>query len=375
MRLFHLADLHIGKTVNGFSMLEDQRFILERILELVRSEKPDAVLIAGDVYDRQTPGAEAVEVFDAFLTSLTREAPATVIVSGNHDSPERLGFASRIMASSGVYLRCAFSGALHCVTLSDEWGMVNIYTLPFIKPVSARRFFTEPIESYGDAVRAAVNSAQIDPSQRNVLVAHQFFAGGGADPERSESELDPVGGLDRVDCEAVAGFDYVALGHLHAPQRVGGDNIRYAGSPLKYSFSECRHQKSVAIVELGTKNEMSVRLLPLTPLRDLRRVKGPLDELLKAAESTQDYMHVTLTDEDEMHDAIGKVRRVYPNCMALSFENARTRAVSDFSAEVPVQTLTPLELFEAFYEEQNGAKLSGAQAKIVSAALAGGENV
>lgn len=368
MKLIHIADLHIGKTVNGFSMLGDQAFILERILGYVREYRPRAVLIAGDVYDKPVPGTDAVKVFDRFLTELVREGAAVLIISGNHDSPERLGFASGIMNERGVFLYGVFDGQMRTVALEDEYGEVRFYLLPYIRPSVVRRFFDDPgIETHDDAVRAVIASAGVDETKRNVLVAHQFVISRGEEPERSDSEVGPVGGMDAVEFSAMSCFDYAALGHLHGPQRVGGGRGRYAGSPLKYSFSEHLHKKSAVLLELGDKGHVETVLLPLTPLRDLRKLKGPMDKLIGggAEASTEDYLHITLTDEAEPVDAIGKIRCVYPNVMALDFENSRTRASFDIGEACRVESSEPRKLFEDFFFAQNGVDMEPEQVAIV----------
>jgi exonuclease SbcD len=366
MKLLHIADLHIGKRVNAFSMIEDQIYILERILELAAAEKPDGVLIAGDVYDRSQPSVEAVELLDEFLTRLTASGRSVFIISGNHDSPERLSFGRRLLQKNGLHIAGAFEGALQRVTQADAHGAVNIYLLPFLKPALVKPFFDRPIESYDEAVRAVVAAADIDERERNILLTHQFAVSGAQLPERSDSESPSVGGLDSVDVSAFEVFDYVAMGHLHRPQGVGRDTVRYAGSPLKYSFSEARRPKSAVLLELGAKGALSVRLLPLVPLRDLREIKGPITELLRigreATEGAQDYIRATLTDEADIYDAVGQLRAVYPNLMALDFENSRVGpARSDQTAAADVAGQSPLDLFAAFYRMQNNNDLDPGQ--------------
>ncbi|MDR2296682.1 MAG: exonuclease SbcCD subunit D [Clostridiales Family XIII bacterium] len=358
MKLLHLADLHLGKRVNEFSMIEDQKHILERILRISEEERPDGVLIAGDVYDKSQPSAEAVELLDEFLTSLTACGRPVFMIGGNHDSPERLSFGSRILRKNGLHIAGAFAGTLQRVSQEDAHGIVNIYMLPFLKPAMLRPFLEQPAESYDAAVRAVVSAAGIDEGERNVLLAHQFAVSGLRQPARSESEALSVGGLDNVDISAFAPFDYVALGHLHRPQSIGRATVRYAGSPLKYSFSEARHEKSATLVELGEKGDLSIRPAPLVPLRDLREIKGPLAALLHAgredAEGAEDYIRATLTDEEALYDAIGCLRGVYPNLMALDFENSRSRqAVLSQSADADAAEKSPMELFAAFYRLQN----------------------
>jgi exonuclease SbcD len=386
MRFLHLSDLHIGKSVNGFSMLAEQRHALRQIIGYVQSEGPDAAVIAGDVYDRAVPGVEAVRAFDDFLTELAREGIAVLLISGNHDSPERLNYASRLLSDKRLYLCGAFDGALRKVTLTDEYGEVNFWLLPFIKPSYIRADGGDGrTESYSDALAAALATADIDCDARNVLVSHQFFTRAGVTPVRSESEMNLVGGLDAIDAGIVDKFDYVALGHLHGAQQVGRERIRYCGSPVKYSFSEWRHDKSVTLAELGEKGRLTVTALPLTPLHDMREIKGKLDRLLSeealapaggaesqglsqtAPNGREDYLRVILTDEEEIIDPMGKLRSFYPNIMSLDFENSRVRpetAEVSVNAE-KVERLSPYELFGEFFLDMTGCVMSAEQAEIV----------
>ena len=371
MKFLHLSDLHIGKTVNGFSMLEEQRHVFGQIISYIDTEKPVAVLIAGDIYDRTVPSVEAVRLFDDFLTALAAKDVAVILISGNHDSPERMNYASRLLAERKLHLCGVFDGILRLVTLSDEHGSLNFWLLPFIKPSGIRGIFTDKeIESYTDAIHAALESAPIDYSERNVLLSHQFYTSVGVTPIRSESEISPVGGLDAVDASLLSKFDYVALGHLHGAQMVG-DNIRYAGSPVKYSFSECRHKKSATLVEIKEKSAVKITELPLTPLRDMREIKGPLEQLLSDEVSSQgnreDYLRVILTDEEEIIDPMGKIRSVYPNVMALDYENSRTN-IDAFGVVLDteqLEALSPYELFGDFFLGVTGAVMSEEQAQIV----------
>ena len=371
MKLLHIADLHVGKRVNGFNLIHDQKYILDQILGMTGEKKPDAVLIAGDVYDKSQPSAEAVELLDDFLTELTGLGQPVFMISGNHDSPERLGFGSRIMKKNGLHIAGGFEGILQKEVLADEHGPVNIYLLPFVKPALVKPFVAEPLESYDEAVRAIISTADIDEKERNIILAHQFVVNGSQVPERSDSESLSVGGLDSVDASAFAVVDYVALGHLHRPQKIGGDNIRYAGSPLKYSFSEARHQKSAAFIELGAKGEMTIDLLPLVPVHDLREIKGPIAELLRTGqqepEGADDYIRATLTDEEVIYDAIGQLRLVYRNLMILDFENSRTApaAYAEMAAISGTGELDPLDLFAEFYQLQNNDELKPEQIDVM----------
>lgn len=363
MRFLHLADLHLGKRVNEFDLLEDQRAVLGSILAAADAEKPDAAVIAGDLYDRSVPPAEAVELLDWFLTELARRGIAVLAVSGNHDSPERLDFGSRIMSRNGVTIAGRFRGRPEEATLRDAYGPVHFWLLPFLKPAYAAPYFPpEQTATCESAVRAALGAAKIDPRERNVLVAHQFVTAFGAEPERCDSETPSLGGTDAVDASAFDGFDYVALGHLHGPQRVGRPEVRYAGSPLKYSFSEARQKKSAALVELKEKGSVGVSLVPLAAPHDMREIRGPIDELTKpetaALADRNDYVRAVLTDRRAVACAADRLRAVYPNLMCIDFEDARDPdAPSKTAASGDVAHRTPEALFGEFYKSQSGREL------------------
>ncbi|GHV53946.1 nuclease SbcCD subunit D [Deltaproteobacteria bacterium] len=371
MKFLHLSDLHIGKSVNGFSMLEEQKHVFAQIIGYIQTERPAAAVIAGDIYDRAVPGVEAVRVFDDFLTELAHEDVAVLLISGNHDSPERLNYASRLLADKRLFLCGAFDGSVHKVVMPDEYGAVNFWLLPFIKPSAVCGLFEKrEMESYGDALTVIMEAAAIDYSARNVLVSHQFFTKTGVTPVRSESEISPVGGLEAIDAGIVEQFDYVALGHLHGAQKIGVERIRYAGSPLKYSFSEIRQEKSVTLVELREKGHLTLAALPLTPLHDMREIKGEIAGLMSGAAASfadnEDYLRVILTDKEEIIDPMGKIRSVYPNVMALDFADARAEAaVSEITPdwEQPA-LLSPYDLFSEFFLAVSGSTMSEEQAKI-----------
>lgn len=362
MKLIHLSDLHLGKRVNEFSMLEDQQYILTEILQIIDQEKPDGVMIAGDVYDKSVPSAEAVALLDDFLVRLAKRDLQVFLISGNHDSPERMAFGGRLMAQSGVHLAPVYDGKVSPSTLTDEYGPVNLYLLPFLKPAHVRRCFPErEILTYTDALAAAIEAMGVDPAQRNVLVTHQFVTGAA----RCDSEEISVGGTDNVDVSVFEPFDYVALGHIHGPQQVGRETVRYCGTPLKYSFSEAKHQKSVTVVELGEKGAVSVRTVPLTPMRDLAELRGTYEELTfrgfyDGTSYPRDYVHITLTDEEDIPDAVSKLRIIYPNLMKLDYDNKRTRAGIILEGAEDQQR-SPLELLEEFYEKQNGQPMGEEQ--------------
>ncbi len=363
MKFIHLSDLHLGKRVNEFSMLEDQQYILTEILRIVDAEKPDGVLIAGDVYDKSVPSAEAVALLDDFLVRLSKQSLRVFLISGNHDSPERMAFGGRLMERSGVYLAPVYDGKVAPITLTDEYGPVKVYLLPFVKPAHVRRCFPEQeISTYTDALHAAIEAMNVDAAERNVLVTHQFVTGAA----RCDSEELSVGGTDNVDATVFDPFDYVALGHIHGPQQVGRATVRYCGTPLKYSFSEAGHQKSVTVVELGPKGSVSVRTVPLIPQRDLVELRGTYEELTfrgfyEGTSYRADYVHITLTDEEDIPDAVRKLQIIYPYLMKLDYDNKRTRAGIHPDGVEDLERKSPLELLEEFYEQQNGQPMDEEQ--------------
>lgn len=445
MKFIHLADLHIGKRVNAFPMLEDQRYILKQILTILREEQPDGgVILAGDIYDKAIPSAEAVELFDEFLTQLAALKLRVFIIAGNHDSPERIAFGNRLMDRSGIYLSPVYDGHVKCITCLDSASgttlsaanaddphagtrpaasaaatasatstpPVDVYLLPFLKPANVRRFYPEEtIESYTDAMRVAIAHMDIDPTHRNLLVTHQFVTGA----SRSDSEDISVGGTDNVDASVFAPFDYVALGHLHGPQQVrfqpapeedaadqdanlaassvdrsespasaventtAGPVIRYAGTPLKYSFSEARHHKSVTVVEIGEKKadgvvDVCIGTRELKPLHDMREIRGSYEELTLRANyegtATDDYIHATLTDEIEVPDAARHLQVIYPNLMKLDYDNARTRGQGSERLELEqLEEKSPLDLFSELFEKQNHKDMTEEQARYVQAQM------
>ena len=378
MRLLHIADLHVGKRVCEFPMLEDQRHVLAQVVSLLRDRSCDALLVAGDVYDKSAPSAESVALVDWFFGEVAATGVPAVVIPGNHDSAERLAYARGPLARLGVHVAPVFDGAIEPVELEDEWGAVRVWPIPFVRPASVRHALGDPApETYTAAMRRVVEAIDLSGAARNVAVAHQFVTSGPAAPERCESEVS-VGGLDNVDASVFDGFDYVALGHVHRAQRVGRDAVRYAGSILKYSVSEATGSKSATLVELGEPGgEPSLELVELEPLHDLRRVRGPLAALLDPevvrAGDPSDYLHVVLTDENPALDAMARLRSRYPNVMSLEYDNARTRAAAlDRGSDSPEGSdASPLELFCEFYERQNGAAPSEAQRAIVTAELEG----
>lgn len=364
MKIIHLSDLHIGKRVNEFSMIEDQEYILTRIINIIDDEKPQAVIIAGDVYDKSVPSAEAVTLFDDFLVRLAKRKLRVFVISGNHDSAERIAFGGRLISGSGIHLSPVYDGGIEGITLTDEYGEADFFMLPFVKPAHVRRYYPdEEINSYTDAIRAVISNMDITESRRNVLITHQFVTGA----QRSDSEDISVGGTDNVDVSVFDGFDYVALGHIHGPQNIGRDTVRYCGTPLKYSFSEKDHEKSVTVVEMKEKGNTEVRTVPLVPRHDLREIKGTYNELtLKAnyeGTATDDYIRAILTDEEDVPDAMALLRVVYPNLMKLDYDNTRTRTAAHIEGAENVERKSEIELLGEFYEKQNGQPMSEEQLK------------
>ena len=364
MKLFHLSDLHIGKRVNEFSMIEDQKYILKRILDLAEEEKPDGIILAGDIYDKQIPSAEAVQVFDEFITRLAGRAIPVFIISGNHDSAERLAFGGRLLNSRGIYLSPVYDGSVTKIPLKDQYGTVWIHLLPFIRPSTVRHVFENEADLVTDVQTAAetvIRHMEIDLKDRNILVAHQFVTGA----SRCESEDVQVGGLDNIDAAVFTPFDYTALGHIHSPQNVGTDRVRYCGTPLKYSFSEVDQEKSITVVELEKKGTVRTSLLPLKPLRDMKKLRGTYLELTDRSfyrdMNREDYIQVTLTDEDDVPDGLQKLRVIYPNIMQLLYDNQRTKTTQEVDAAQAVEKKTEIELFCEFYELQNNQPMTKQQ--------------
>ena len=363
MKIMHLSDLHLGKRVNEFSMIEDQTYILNEIINIIDEQKPKVIILAGDIYDKPIPPAEAVELFDDFLYKLSKRNLYVFIISGNHDSAERIAFGSRLFDKSGIYLSPVYNGKILPISVDDECGDINFYMLPFIKPVHVRRFFPDAsISTYTDALNTVITDMNIDSTKRNILITHQFVTGS----SRTESEDVSVGGSDNVDADIFKDFDYVALGHIHRSQSCDSEYIRYCGTPLKYSFSESKDTKSITVIDIKEKGDIKLDFIPLTPLRDMVEIKGSYNELMLKSfyENTSlptNYVHITLTDEEDIPDVITKLRVIYKNIMKLDYDNQRTRKSSEINLINAVDSMSPLELFDTFYEIQNGRHLSDAQ--------------
>lgn len=367
MKLFHLSDLHLGKRVYAFSMLQDQRYVLEQVCALAEKHQLDGILLSGDLYDKPIPPVEAVQLLDEFLTKMQQMGIAVYAISGNHDSAGRVDFGSRILQQQNLHICGAFDGKLYHVSKEDAFGEIHFYLLPFLKPatVSAFREGGESL-TYAEAVKWALETVDVDTTKRNVLLAHQFVTWKGT-AEESDSETKTLGGVDEMDASLFFDFDYVALGHLHSPQRIGRDTIRYGGSPLKYSFSELRQKKGVTLVEIQEKGNITTEFLPLEPLHPLREIKGTLADLLDAAEEaggSEDYVRAILTDEGAVYDPVGRLRVYYPNLMTLEMEQRGERQ-QDFSLQMDQEQLSGPALFAGFFEKQNDREMSEAQKALV----------
>ncbi len=367
MKLIHLSDLHIGKKINEFSMLKDQQYIFEKIIQIIDGQKIECVLIAGDIYDKSIPSKYAVQLFDDFLTKMAKRNIPIFIISGNHDSAERIAFGSKLMCQSKVYFSPAFEGDIKPILLRDEYGEIAVYMLPFIKPAIVKNIYEyADIESYNDAVKIAIEHMDIDKNRRNILVAHQFVTGA----ETSESEDISVGGIDNVDACVFNDFDYVALGHIHKPQHIYRDTIRYCGTPLKYSFSEAKHKKSVTIVTLKQKQNIMIDTIELIPKRDMCEIKGYYQEVTALNYyqnmNTQNYMHIILKDEQDIADAMAKLRSIYPNIMRLDYDNKRTQNNQIIQTTQNIENKTPLQLLQQFYEIQNNDVMNKQQTMFCS---------
>lgn len=371
MKFIHLSDLHLGKKLHESSLIEDQEYILNEILQIIDEEKPDGVILAGDIYDKSIPPVDAVELFDSFLVSLSKRNINTFVISGNHDSPERVSCGGKLMEKSNVYMAPVYSGEVKPISFEDEYGKINVYLLPFVKPSHIRRFYPdEKIESYSDAMRVAVENMNVDSTVRNVLVTHQFVTGA----ELSTSEDIAVGGTDNIDGTIFKDFDYVALGHIHRPQNVGSERIRYCGTPLKYSFSEVKQEKSVTAVQLDEKGSLKVETIPLEPLYDMAELKGTFDEVTSSdyigrKEHKNDYVHIILTDEEDVPNAMGRLRNYYNKLLWLSYDNKRTSQEQLVEADENADKKDPLDVFADFYEQRNNKPMTQEQTKYMKSLI------
>ena len=376
MKFFHLSDLHIGKQLHRYNLKEDQQVILKEVITYAKELRPDAIVIAGDIYDKSVPSAEAVNVFDEFLTDLSEITPEIpiLIISGNHDSPDRLKYASEILKRHHIYLAGNVPERpeehIEKVTLHDAYGEVNFYLLPFMKPAYVKTIFVDGTpETYSDAVKEIIKREKIDyKDKRNVLVSHQFYVGEKAEsPETCDSEVFSVGGIDNVDIGSVKEFDYVALGHLHGAQCIGKPEIRYCGTLLKYSVSESTQNKSLTVVTLKAKGEKpEIENYPLHPLRDVRKKKGTLDEIIKEAQETEkdDYISITLTDEIDPYKPKEQLERIFSHILEIRVDNQRTRTkLKEMDEELVMKD--PFTSFAEFYKEMQGREMNGEEETIM----------
>lgn len=373
MKILHLADLHLGKILQEQSLIEDQEYMLKEIIKIIKNEDIGAVLISGDVYDRSVPPAEAVNLLDNFLKILIKELKIKVfIISGNHDSKDRLGFGSKIFEDEGLYIESKYNGNLRKIEIEDEYGKLNIYMLPFIKPVEVKQYFEDDLENnYNTAINKIIKKEKINKEERNIILVHQFVTAGTVEPERSESEVLTLGGIENVDVSNFDDFDYVAIGHVHRPQKIGRDTARYAGTMLKYSFSEINHNKTVPIIDFKEKGNIEINLKELAPIRDMREIKGPIEELLKKENyekgNINDYIKAIITNEETVYDAIGQIRRIYPNTLKLEIRNSKTiNSVEEQNLNLEkAKKKSELELFSDFYKSQNNVDLDENQKEII----------
>ena len=373
MRILHLADLHLGKILQEQPLIEDQKYMLEEIIKKVQEENIEIILISGDIYDRSIPQTDAVDMLDYFLNKLIKDLKKQVfIISGNHDSKERLGFGNKIFENDGLYISSKYEGQIKKVELQDEYGKLNIYLLPFIKPVEVKKYFEDEILSYDETIKKIIEKENIDETQRNIILTHQFITCVGEEIERTDSETISLGGIDNVDISNYDKFDYVAIGHVHRPQRIGRDTARYAGTMLKYSFSEVNHKKTIPIIDFKEKGNINIKLVELIPLRDMREIKGPIEELIKKENykntNTEDYIKAIITNEEPVYDAIGQIRKVYPNVLKLEIQNSKSSVSQNDEKEKELQNIknkSEVELFNEFYKFQNYTELNDEQSQVI----------
>ena len=359
MKFIHLSDLHLGKSVNEFSMIKDQEYILNKVISIIESKKLDAVVIAGDIYDRSIPSEEAVGLYNDFLRAVVSKGVKVFVISGNHDSDVRTDFGSWMMEECGVYVSGIYDGSVKKVKVEDEYGEVFFHLLPYVKAPHVRHFYPDAdITNYDSALRVAVSKCEVDKDKRNVILAHQFIAGKSSGPEFSGSENDAlnVGTIECAGYDIFDEFDYAALGHIHSPQSIGRDTVRYAGSPLKYSLEdrEISRDKMFTIVELKEKNNVEIELIPIEPLRDVRHIKGKLADILSNAVDTDDYIYATLTDEESQYEAMARLREIYPNTMKMDYDNSLTRHIAEDS-EIVTDGKSFEELMEDFFTFSRGS--------------------
>ena len=372
MKIMHLSDLHLGKSILEQSLINDQEYILNKIIDIIKDKSIDIVLVAGDVYDKGIPNIDAVKLFSSFLTRLYKLGVKVFVIAGNHDSKDRLSFGNELFIDNGVYIEGIFYGNLKYITLYDNYGEFNVFMLPFVKPADVRVYFeNENIDSYDDAIKCIIKNTEIDKRKRNIIMVHQFVTASGVDLIRSDSENISLGGIDNVDVSNFDDFDYVAMGHIHRPQKLVKDTNRYSGSILKYSFSEVNHKKSIPVIEFRDKGDIDIELIDLLPLRDMKVIKGKLNELLDKNfvkdVNTDDYINAIITDDDYIMDAIGKLRSVYKNILKLEYDNKRNSInIENNSHNIfDIKKISELNLFKDFYFKQNNIELDTMRLKIL----------
>ena len=364
MKILHLGDLHLGKRVNEISMIEDQKFILDQIVTLVKEEKIDVILLCGDIYDKAIPTIEAIHLLDEFLEELSDLKVKVLMISGNHDSDERLNYGSDLFEKNQIYISAKYEGNLYKKTVTDDYGEIDIYLLPFVKASQVKHFLPDAgIENYDDAVREVLEQAEIDRTRRNVIVAHQFVTGKSEEPVTGGSEgvgVQSVGLVEKIGYDCFDAFDYVALGHIHSPQKIGREEVRYSGSPLKYSLSEVANDKSVPVITIKEKDKTSVELIPLKPMRDMRHIKGKLEQLLKTENvtGTEDFIYATLTDEDMVNDVMGIFQQIYPNTVKIDYDNSHTKQIEQVDISKIAENRSFGELIGDFYNKIYGCEIS-----------------
>ena len=374
LKLIHLADLHIGKTLLEQSLLEDQRYMLQEIINIIKENNVDGILISGDIYDKGIPNIDAVNLLNDFLVDIVSNLKRKVfIISGNHDSKTRLNFGSKLFEIQGLYIDTKYTGKLKKITLCEDNHNINIYMLPFVKPIEIRELFNEDITDYNDTIKYILNRENLNKEEINILMAHQFVTYQNTYPETCESENINIGTLDNIDASLFFDFDYVALGHIHGPQRIGKDTIRYSGTMLKYSFSEINHKKSLVLINIEN-NELSYELIPLKPLRDLREIKGPINELIKKENyqdtNTDDYIKAIITDEEPGYEPLARIRSVYPNTLKLEIRNSKTELNNHELEKIEkLKEKSVLELFNDFYKYQNNIDMNNEEEKIIKSII------
>lgn len=368
MRFMHLADLHLGKNVNGYSLIKDQEYALDQIIKLLKKEKIDTLLIAGDIYQSSVPSIEATKLFSKFLSQLKDLKMKVLIISGNHDSSDRLAYANSFLKDSEIYISDTYNGEIECVRLEDEYGTINFYLFPYLKPSDVRPYFEEKISSYEEAIRAVIDSIEINEEERNIILSHQFIL----NAELSDSEEIYAGLLEAVSEKLYDKFDYVALGHIHKKQNFLGGKARYPGALLKFSATEANYDKTITIVNLKEKNNLIVEEFKIDYMRDMRIIKGFYKDIIEASKNDkarEDYIHIELLDEDEIYDGFNQLRNIYPNIMTYKYKDRQVNVedLEDFAEKT--DNKTPLDLFTEFYQTILGKNITDDKLEIIKSEI------